>query len=63
MLDLAATLVIWTVVIAVQPYSRWAGIIWMIVGFATYYIYRRWKRLSLTHNPPTSISTVKNSQL
>jgi len=46
-LGLTATLVIWIVVIITQPYSRWAGIIWMVVGLAIYYVYRRWKKLPL----------------
>ena len=51
-LGLIATSVIWIVVIVIQPYSRWVGIAWMITGFAIYYLYRRWKRIPLTHSPP-----------
>ena len=31
-LGLLATLIIWGVVIVYQPFSRWAGIIWMVLG-------------------------------
>ncbi len=44
-----ATAIIWIIILITQPYSRWIGIIWMAVGFIIYFIYRRKKRLSLTH--------------
>ncbi len=50
-LGLIATSVIWIVVIIIQPYSRWVGIAWLVTGFAIYYLYRRWKRIPLTHAP------------
>jgi APA family basic amino acid/polyamine antiporter len=48
-LGLAATSIIWVVVVITQPYSRWVGIIWMVVGLIIYSAYRRKKHLSLTH--------------
>jgi len=48
-IGLAATAIIWIVILITQPYSRWIGIIWMAVGFIIYFIYRRKKRLSLTY--------------
>ncbi len=48
-LGLISTLVVWIVVMVVQPFSRWAGIIWMIVGVIIYYLYRRSQHLPLTH--------------
>jgi APA family basic amino acid/polyamine antiporter len=38
---LIATLSIWLVVIYLQPFSRWAGIVWMVVGITVYYLYQR----------------------
>lgn len=48
-LGLATTSVIWFVILVIQPYSRWAGLAWMMGGFIIYYIYRRRQRLPLTH--------------
>jgi APA family basic amino acid/polyamine antiporter len=50
-LGLFATSVVWVIVIVSQPFSRWAGIIWLIVGFIIYYLYRRREHLPLTHIP------------
>ncbi len=44
---LVATFSIWTVVIFTQPYSRWAGISWMVIGFILFVVFRRRQRLSL----------------
>ncbi len=44
MLGLAATSIIWIIILITQPYSRWAGIIWMVVGLVIYYFYRRRQR-------------------
>ncbi len=49
MLGLAATTVIWVIILITQPYSRWVGIIWMAVGLIVYYLYCRKQRMSLTH--------------
>lgn len=49
-LGLIGTSAIWLVVVVIQPYSRWAGITWMIVGLIIYYLYRRKQRVSLTRS-------------
>ena len=36
-----ATATIWTIILITQPYSRWAGIIWMVIGLVIFYLYRR----------------------
>jgi len=46
-LGLVATAIIWMVVVATQPFSRWVGIIWMIIGLTVYYVYRRSKGTSI----------------
>jgi APA family basic amino acid/polyamine antiporter len=48
---LLATFTIWVVVIVTQPYSRWTGFLWMAIGLAVYFVYRRMKHLPLTHLP------------
>ncbi len=48
-LGLAATMVIWIIILITQPYSRWVGIGWMVAGFIFYYFYRRKEHLPLTH--------------
>jgi len=50
-LGLIATLGIWLIVVITQPYSRWAGLIWMAIGLIIYAIYRWQARLPLTHAP------------
>jgi APA family basic amino acid/polyamine antiporter len=58
-LGLVATSIIWIVVIVTQPFSRWAGFLWMVVGLAIYCVYRRGRHLPLTHiqeEPPRQIS-------
>jgi basic amino acid/polyamine antiporter, APA family len=45
-LGLLATFIIWIVVIITQPYSRWAGFIWMAAGVAMYLLYRLSRRIS-----------------
>ncbi|MBI2847686.1 MAG: APC family permease [Chloroflexi bacterium] len=53
-LGMLGTAVIWVVVIIIQPYSRWAGLSWLAIGFIVYYIYRKSQRMSLFHadKPP-----------
>jgi len=51
LLGLAATSVIWIVVIVTQPFSRWAGILWMAIGLTVYYLYRIRKHVLLKHPP------------
>ena len=48
-LGLAATSVIWIVVVIIQPYSRWVGLAWMAVGLIIYCFYRRKQHLPLIH--------------
>ena len=45
-LGLIGTSAIWIVVVVTQPYSRWVGIVWMVVGLIIYYFYRRTQRAS-----------------
>jgi APA family basic amino acid/polyamine antiporter len=40
-LGLITTTVIWIIIMATQPYSRWLGIAWMFIGLVIYYFYRR----------------------
>jgi APA family basic amino acid/polyamine antiporter len=51
MIGLAATAIIWVIILITQPYSRWVGIIWMAIGFIVYYFYRRKENLPLTRTP------------
>jgi APA family basic amino acid/polyamine antiporter len=46
-LGLVGTSAIWLVVVVIQPYSRWAGIGWMLTGLVIYYLYRRSQHLPL----------------
>jgi APA family basic amino acid/polyamine antiporter len=50
-IGLAATTIIWVIILITQPYSRWVGLIWMAIGFIVYYIYRRRAHLPLTNIP------------
>jgi APA family basic amino acid/polyamine antiporter len=50
-LGLIATSGIWIIILITQPYSRWVGIVWMLIGLVIYYIYRRRSNLPLTHIP------------
>ena len=43
-LGLVATSIIWIVVVVTQPFSRWIGITWMVIGLVVYYVFRRSKR-------------------
>jgi APA family basic amino acid/polyamine antiporter len=45
-LGLLATSTIWIVVIISQPFSRWAGIVWMFLGMILYFIYRLSQNIS-----------------
>jgi basic amino acid/polyamine antiporter, APA family len=46
-LGLLATFTVWIIVIITQPYSRWAGFIWMALGLIVFFIFRRRKKLPL----------------
>lgn len=48
-LGLIGTLAVWVVVLIIQPYSRWAGLIWTGGGLIIYCIYRWTQHLPLTH--------------
>jgi APA family basic amino acid/polyamine antiporter len=43
---LIATMLIWLVILITQPYSRWVGLGWMVVGVIIYYIYQRNRKKS-----------------
>jgi APA family basic amino acid/polyamine antiporter len=61
-LGLIATSGIWTIILITQPYSRWVGIVWMLVGLVIYYIYRRKTNLGLTQ-PIKAQDTFKGRRL
>ena len=46
---LAATMIIWIIILITQPYSRGVGVAWMAAGFIIYYFYRRRQHMPLTH--------------
>jgi len=48
-LGLLSTGTVWMIIMVIQPFSRWAGLLWMAVGFMVYYLYRRLRGMSLTH--------------
>ncbi|MBE9482657.1 MAG: APC family permease [Chloroflexi bacterium] len=48
-LGLVATTIIWIIIFITQPYSRWVGIAWMVIGLIIYYLYRRKQHIPLTH--------------
>jgi len=48
-LGLVATTIIWVIILITQPYSRWVGIIWMVIGFTIFYLYQRKNRKPLSH--------------
>jgi len=50
-IGLLSTATIWIIILITQPYCRWVGAIWMVVGLIAYYIYRRKEHLPLTHIP------------
>jgi len=43
---LISTMLIWMVILITQPYSRWVGLGWMVVGVIIYYIYQRNRKKS-----------------
>ena len=46
-LGLVTTSAVWMIILVTQPYSRWAGIIWMLLGLIVFCMYRRLCRMSL----------------
>ncbi|OGO40106.1 MAG: hypothetical protein A2147_05400 [Chloroflexi bacterium RBG_16_57_8] len=57
-LGLLFTSAIWLVVIIVQPYGWGIGLLWLMIGFLVYYVYRKSHGMSLTRphvpRPPGS---------
>ncbi|MFC1965814.1 APC family permease [Chloroflexota bacterium] len=47
-LGLIGTSTVWLVVVVIQPYSRWVGIAWVIIGLIVNYFFRQKQRMSLT---------------
>ncbi len=48
-LGVLSTGTVWVIIMVIQPFSRYAGIIWMVLGFLVYLVYRRVRGMSLTH--------------
>ncbi len=46
-LGFLATITIWVIVIITQPYSRWAGMLWMGLGIVVYLLFRSGFKLTL----------------
>ncbi len=46
-LGLFSTMIIWLIVVITHPYIWWVGVVWLIIGFLTYYIFRKSQRLPL----------------
>ncbi|MFH1651517.1 MAG: APC family permease [Chloroflexota bacterium] len=44
LIGFTTTAAIWVIIMATQPYSRWAGLGWMAIGFVIYYFFRRYRR-------------------
>jgi APA family basic amino acid/polyamine antiporter len=40
-LGFVLTAAVWVIIVITQPYSRWVGILWMVLGLGLYFIYRR----------------------
>lgn len=51
LVGLLTTVIIWSVIVATQPYSRWLGLAWMVAGLVFYLTYRRAKGLPLFSVP------------
>lgn len=56
LMGLITAVAVLVVVMVIQPYSRWAGLGWMVLGVIVYFIYRRSQHLPLTHLNKTSAS-------
>lgn len=41
------TFTVWTIIVFTRPFGRWAGLAWMVVGIASYVMYRRRQGLDL----------------
>ncbi|MDD5127560.1 MAG: APC family permease [Dehalococcoidales bacterium] len=63
LIGFAATATIWCIILATQPYSRWVGLAWMLLGLAIYYTYlRRLKSESPRKRYLRTIDTAKLKQ-
>ncbi len=51
-LGLITTIIIWVVVVFIQPHSWWIGLAWLIFGGCLYFIYRRSQGIPLLHADP-----------
>jgi APA family basic amino acid/polyamine antiporter len=58
-IGLVATSTVWIIIISTQPYSRWVGIAWIMVGLIIYLLLRRKHQLPLT-NQNSEESTRQN---
>lgn len=47
-LGLLFTIGVWAVIIVMQPYTRWFGLVWMAIGLLLFMLYRMVKGISLT---------------
>jgi len=50
-LGMCALAVIWIIILITQPYSRWVGLVWMVVGIIIYYFYRKREKLPFLQTP------------
>jgi len=57
LLGLATTSIIWVIILITQDYSRWVGLIWMVIGLVIYYLYRRRQRMPSTHSTDSQWKT------
>ncbi|MFC1934984.1 APC family permease [Chloroflexota bacterium] len=56
-IGLITTSTIWVIIMITQPYSRWVGFVWMVIGLTIYYFYRKKQHLPLTHAPENQRNT------
>jgi len=56
-LGLVSLAIIWVIILITQPYSRWVGLAWMIVGLIIYYLYRRREKMPIIHAPKNQDKT------
>jgi basic amino acid/polyamine antiporter, APA family len=59
-LGLLTTSGIWIVVLVTQPFSRWAGIAWMLAGLLIYFVFRSRKK---SNTPDWQIEREKEKEL
>ena len=51
-LGVVFTSAIWLTIVTTQPYARWVGFGWMVLGLITYFIFRHRKKLPLIRAAP-----------